>query len=202
MGCLKFALLCRLRRLCQCGCPACSGGQNTDRDSKVKPWSQMDTSNSRGPNQAGPHPTHPPTHPPPITTVTLIPSQNRAPGLACRPQLWPWSPLARAAPPSRASDKLKIKARANKIRFKIFAAAKFRICCATRLRSPSRLAKQQCCLYHWNRRCVVRLNDIALFNCKFSSQYLCKTLILSLLIWKPILVLLDPQSNLSISFAD
>ena len=44
----------------------------------------------------------------------------------------------------------------------------------------------------------MRLNNIALFISKFSSQYLCKTIFVSLLIWKPILVLLDPQSNSSI----
>ena len=134
----------------------------------------MDTSNSCGPNQCSP----------------LLPPLNHlgfrvrtGPGFRVRTgplalplgpncdsdHLWPGPPRRRC---SRASDKLKIKARANKNRFKIFAAAKFRICCATRLRSPS----QQCCLYHWNRRCVVRLNNIALFISEFSSLYLYKTL--------------------------
>ena len=197
MGCLKFALLRRLRRLCQCqcGCPACSGGQNTD--SKVKPWSQMDTSNSSGPNQCSPLP-HP-LCPQVLWFRVRTGPWPVGPGPNCdRDHLWPGQPRRRC---SRASDKLKIKARANKNRFIIFAAAKFRICCATRLRSPSR-NKQECCLYHWNRWCVVPLNNIALFISKFSSQYLCKTLFLSLLIWKPIRVLLDPQSNSSISFAD
>ena len=140
----------------------------------------------------------------PTPTSTLnhstVPRQNL--GLACTnseaPTVTTFGPAHVVQVLSRALDGLKIEAWIQepiKMYFKHllpqnFESAVLHTECTAR-QCTSLKATQQCCLFHWNRRCVVCFNYIPIFIGKFSSQYLFKTLFLSLLFWKPLFILLD-----------
>ena len=146
----------------------------------------------------------------PVLALTVLFRVGTGPGHAQiqRPQMWQPPSRARAGSCrflSRASDGNKIKARVEepiKIDLKYLRPQISNLLrCAAR-QWTAHWDTQEFCLYHWNRRCVVHLNNIPIFIRSLLSQYHCKTLFLSFLIRKPTLVLLDSQSNSSISFAD